>query len=143
MPDTLPVATTESITIVHEGGLAFSASMRGHRVLTDQPTSLGGEDRGTTPLELIGAALGTCIALYVVQFCNARQISSAGLRVGVTSHKAKTPYRIGRYDVQLTLPAELPLELYERARRAAESCAVHNTLMHAPEIGISIAGDVS
>jgi putative redox protein len=139
MPDTMPVATSVATTITHEGGLAFSANVRGHQLFTDQPASAGGEDRGPTPLELIGAALGTCVALYVTQFCNAREISAAGLRVDVTGHKAKAPYRMGSYDVQLTLPFALPPELHEAAQRVAHSCAVHNTLTSPPEIRISTA----
>lgn len=144
MPDTLPI-TTNITTITHEGGLAFAANVRGHQLLTDQPVSAGGEDRGPTPLELIGAALGTCIALYISQFCAAREISPAGLAVDVTGHKARAPYRMGSYDVRLTLPTALPPGLQEAALRVARTCAVHNTITSNPDIRIAhtSAEDVS
>jgi putative redox protein len=139
MPETKPVPTGTVTTITHEGGLAFSASVRGHKILTDQPLAAGGQDRAPTPLELLAAALGTCIALYVTQFCNARELPAAGLRVEVTGEKAKIPYRMGSFEVQLTLPADFPVVLHDAVERVARTCAVHNTLMQPPEIKLEIA----
>ena len=138
MQETRPTATATRTTITHEGGLAFSASVRGHKVLTDQPLAAGGQDSAPSPLELLGAALGTCIALYVTQFCNARELSTAGLRVEVSGEKAKIPYRMGSFDVHLTLPADFPVVLHEAVERVARTCAVHNTLMNAPDIALEI-----
>jgi putative redox protein len=138
MQETRPIASSTRTTITHEGGLAFSASVRGHRVLTDQPLAAGGQDSAPSPLELLGAALGTCIALYVTQFCNARELSTAGLRVEVSGEKAKVPYRMGSFAVQLTLPADFPVVLHQAVERVARTCAVHNTLMNAPEITLGI-----
>ena len=138
MHETKPTATGVRTTITHEGGLAFSASVRGHRILTDQPLAAGGQDSAASPLELLGAALGTCIGLYVTQFCNARDLSTDGLRVEVIGEKAKIPYRMGRFDVQLTLPTDFPGVLQDAVERVARTCAVHNTLMNSPEINLEI-----
>jgi len=40
------------------------------------------------PLELIGAALGSCIALYVQRFLHVRNLPYHGMRVEVEQHKA-------------------------------------------------------
>ena len=138
MQETRPAATGTRTTITHEGGLAFSASVRGHKILTDQPLAAGGQDSAPSPLELLGAALGTCIALYVTQFCNARELSTTGLRVEVTGEKAKSPFRMGSFEVQLTLPVDFPVVLQDAVERVARTCAVHNTLVHPPEIKLEI-----
>jgi putative redox protein len=138
MQETRPIANGSLTTITHEGGLAFSASVRGHKILTDQPVTAGGQDSAPSPLELLGAALGTCVALYVTQFCNARELSTTGMRVEVTGEKAKIPYRMGSFDVRLTLPADFPVVLHDAVERVARTCAVHNTLTHAPEITFEI-----
>ena len=121
-------------TITSAGGLQFTARVRGHEVRTDQPVTAGGEDTAPTPLELIGVALGSCIALYVTQFCRTRNIATSGLRVAITQATAKNPYRVGRYDVHVTLPDNFPAEYRPAVHRVVETCAVHNTLMHPPEI---------
>jgi putative redox protein len=129
---------TPIATVRHEGGKRFSAETRGHTVLTDQPMESGGTDIGPTPLELIGIALGSCIALYVEQFCSARRIETEGLRVDVSQTTAKTPSRVASYDVALHLPPGFPDRYREAVQHVARSCPVHNTLAYAPAIHVDI-----
>lgn len=120
--------TREPIAVTHEGGLAFAAQVRSHRLLTDQPVHAGGADSGPTPLELIGASLGTCIAFYVHQFCVSRGLPDEGLRIEVLPHNAPNPSRIARFDVTVRLATELPPHAMEMLERVARSCPAHNTL---------------
>jgi uncharacterized OsmC-like protein len=46
----------------HEG------SPGGEVVLTDQPTTAGGEDAAMTPVELLVASLGSCVAFYAGRY---------------------------------------------------------------------------
>ncbi|MHB1070258.1 MAG: OsmC family protein, partial [Gemmatimonadaceae bacterium] len=59
----------DPMVITHVGGVQFSAQVRSHRILVDQPERGGGADGGPSPMELLGVSLGTCVALYVQQFC--------------------------------------------------------------------------
>lgn len=120
------------------GGLRFNATIRGHAVVMDQPVAAGGGDVAPSPLELLGASLGGCIALYVHHFCAARGIADDELRVEVTAEAARQPYRIGRFAVRLTLPASLPAEYHAAIERVVKTCPVHNTLLHPPEIGLEL-----
>jgi uncharacterized OsmC-like protein len=120
-------------------GLRFDAEVRGHVVSTDQPRSVGGADTAAMPLELLDAALGTCIALYVHQFCLSRGLPVDGLRVEVHSQRAPgAPKRIGQFDVRVELPAGVPAHLLPLIERVARSCPVHNTLLTAPQIECEI-----
>lgn len=136
--ETKVAATRPAAVVTHEGGLKFVAQLREHRLTTDQPVAAGGANSAPTPLELIGAALGSCIALALAHFCNARAIPTAGLRVEVTQQTAKAPYRVGSYQVSVTLPDAFPPAYRETADRVARTCAVHNTLSHPPQIGIEL-----
>src|SRR5688572_5225897 len=101
--------TARAVTVVtHEGGLKLVADVRGHRVPTDQPIKAGGADSAAMPLDLIGAALATCIGLAVVQFCAARELSTDGLQVDLAQRIARDPYRVDRYEVSVRLPADFP-----------------------------------
>jgi uncharacterized OsmC-like protein len=124
MSDVAPTITAEA-----EGGVRITATVRGHRVETDQPVPAGGEDAAAMPLELLGAALATCAALYAHQFCATRRIPSEGLRVEVDTEQAKAPRRIARFDLRVHLPAGFPEEYVEALERAVRACPAMNTLL--------------
>lgn len=124
------------MVITHDGGLRFAAQIRQHRVMVDQPTAGGGGDSAPTPLELLGASLGTCVALYVQQFCQARSLPYQGMRVEVDPHGAHG--RIGRFDVRVVLPEALPPHYAQMLERVARSCPAHNTLTQGAEVAVTI-----
>lgn len=128
----------QPIAVTHAGGLKFAAQIRSHRVLVDQPVHGGGDDAGPAPLELLGASLGTCVALYVQQFCRVRGLPYEGLRVLVETQGAANPNRIGRFALRVVLPTELPEQYAEMLERVARSCPAHNTLAHGAEVSIQI-----
>jgi putative redox protein len=130
------------MVVTHEGGLKFAAQIRGHRLVVDQPAGAG-EDAGPTPIELLGASLGTCVALYVQQFCETRGLPHAGMRVEVQQLGAQNPGRIGKFEVRVTLPEELPAQYAEMVQRVARSCPAHNTLTHGAEVEVTVEVDAS
>ena len=44
-------------------GLAHDVEIRDHRMVADEPSEQGGEDRGPTPQELLAASLAACTAI--------------------------------------------------------------------------------
>jgi len=131
------------ITVTWDGGLQFSAEIRGHRLTVDQPVEAGGLDGGPMPIELVPASLGTCVALFVKQFLATRDLDSTGLTVEVRAHSMSNPHRLGRFDVRVLIPAGVPEKYRDAVRRAAESCTAHHTLTHQPEIAFSIVEGAS
>jgi len=129
------------MVITHEGGVKFAAQIRGHRVIVDQPSGGGGEDAAPMPLELLGASLGTCVALYVQQFCHARGLPYQGMRVEVDPRGAQG--RIGRFDVRVVMPEPLPPQYAQLLERVARSCPAHNTLAHGAEVAVDIQQPVT
>jgi len=49
-------------------GEAYEVTVRGHRLVVDQPTDAGGQDSAPTPTELFVASLATCVAFYAGRF---------------------------------------------------------------------------
>lgn len=121
--------------ITHEGGLRFAAQIRKHRLIVDQPAP-SGEDSAPMPIELLGASLGTCVALYVQQFCHARGLPYEGMKVEVDPRGAHG--RIGTFDVRVVLPEALPPQYAQMLERVAQSCPAHNTLTHGAEVNVAI-----
>jgi uncharacterized OsmC-like protein len=129
------------ITVTWDGGVRFTADVRGHTVSVDQPPQAGGADTAPMPLELLPTSLGTCVALFVQQFLVTRGLDATGLTVVVTAAGATNPHRLGRFDVEVRIPGGVPEKYREAVVRAAETCTVHHTLTHAPEIRVEVRGE--
>ena len=126
------------ITVTWDGGVRFTADVRGHKITVDQPPQGGGEDAGPMPLELLPTSLATCVALFVQQFLVTRGLDATGLEVQVLTAGAANPHRIGRFDVTVAIPKGIPPQYKDAVVRVAESCTVHHTLMHRPEIKVAV-----
>jgi uncharacterized OsmC-like protein len=107
-------------------------------VITDQSQRAGGEDAAPSPTELISAALASCIALYVHQFCVSRGLRHEGMRIEVMPFNATSPNRIAQLDVTVHLPQELSPHVREMLERVVRSCPVHNTLAHGAAVSVAI-----
>ena len=128
----------QPIVVTHEGGVRFAAQIRSHRVVVDQPERGGGADAGPMPLELIGTALGTCIALYVQRFLHVRNLPYEGMRVEVEQHTAGNPNRIGAFVARVILPVPLPAAYVGLLERVARTCPAHATLTHRSQVLVTI-----
>ncbi|HEX6589176.1 MAG TPA: OsmC family protein [Longimicrobiales bacterium] len=137
----MTIATSKhSILATAAGGLAFDVAVRGHTIATDQTVRSGGADAAPTPLELMGAALAACVALYARKYCLAQGLDGDGIAVEVKPVWREDPGRVGRYDVVVHLPAGFPAEHRDGLMAMAADCPVHHTLAHSPELAFRVAG---
>ncbi len=125
-------------TVEYLGGVKFEAAARGHRVVCDQPLDNKGTDAGMSPPEFLLTSLGTCAAFYAAEYLRARSLDATGLRVRVTAEKASGPARLASFEIEITVPTLSDEKHREGVLRAAKSCLIHNTLMHAPAIEITL-----
>jgi uncharacterized OsmC-like protein len=78
------------------------------------------------------------VAFYVQQFLATRGLDATGLEVQVFSAGAPNPNRIGLLEVTVSVPKGIPAQYRDAVVRAAESCTVHHTLTHTPEISVNL-----
>ena len=123
--------------VTHLEGACFAAQIRSHTIIVDQPAHAGGEDLGPMPLELLGASLGACVALYVHRFLETRSLQHDGLRVEVSERKVKDPSRVAEFEVRVQLPAAVPEHYMAMLERVVQSCPAHTTLLHGAEVSVS------
>ena len=134
----MSIVDNQPIVVTYEGGVSFAAQIRAHRLVVDQPESAGGSDAGPMPLELLGAALGTCIAYYLQQFMHPRGLPYERMRVEVEQRKGTKPSRIATFVVKVVLPDSMSRTTVEILERVARSCPAHGTLTHAAEVIVAI-----
>jgi putative redox protein len=136
--DGTPRPAPKPIVVTHLDGLRFAAQIRCHRLIVDQPERGGGHDEGPSPLELLGASLGTCVALYVHKFLAARGLPTDSLSVEVVQLSAPNPNRIAQFEVRIRLSDEIPMVYRPMLEAVARVCPAHNTLAHGAEVRVAI-----
>ena len=125
--------------VTHDTGDRFEIEIRGHRVVVDQPESIGGEDVGPTPTELFVASLGSCVGFYARRYLARHRLDSTGLTVEVAYDMATKPSRVGEVTLRVVVPAGVPEERRAGLLAAAGHCTVHNTLTTPPEVRVDLA----
>jgi putative redox protein len=108
-----------------------------HTLTADEPQSMGGDDRGPTPYQLLMASLGACTSITLRMYAERKQLALSGIRIRLRHAKihaadcAHCETQTGKLD-EITRELELTGELTpaERARllEIANKCPVHRTL---------------
>ena len=123
--------------VTHVSGVKFAIQIRSHEILVDQTVKGGGTDSAPTPLELLGAGLGSCIAYYMHHFFHARGLPADGISVAVSHRSTSNPSRIEAFEVKVTLPADVPPQYMPLLERVLEACPAHNTLSMGSKIAVT------
>ena len=99
-----------------------------HWVETDEPEDLGGEDTAPTPLELLPAALASCVVTHSIRmFARRKGWELDEIGADVTLDREVRP---ARCIIAVRLPDGLSEEQTRRLEQVAKACAVHRTLEH-------------
>jgi putative redox protein len=118
-------------------GEAYEVTVRGHRVLVDQPADHGGADDGPTPTELFVASLAACVAFHAGRYLTRHGYSRDGLAVSAGYEMASDrPARVGNIRLTVRVPADLPSQRWAALRAVVSHCTVHNSLASPPSVTI-------
>ena len=128
------------IKITFPGGKKVNAEMGGMVIPTDQSIEDGGEGTAPSPLSYFLASLGTCAGIYVLSFCQQREIVTEGLELTqrmefVTDDAGKK--RLSRLTIDILLPHGFPEKYRNAIVKAAELCTVKKVIMDPPEFVIT------
>jgi ribosomal protein S12 methylthiotransferase accessory factor len=124
------------IDISFPGGRRVVAQVGAHRIETDQPVALGGEDAAPAPFDLFLASIATCAGVYALGFLQARDLSSEGLRMRQHVELDETTHLPARIRLELTLPPHVPEKYRAALVRAVESCKVKKTIAAMPSFEV-------
>ncbi len=126
-----------SMRIVFGGGKRVDAIYKGFTIHTDQPEDAGGENSAPTPFDLFLASLGTCAGLYVLAFCQRRNLPTGEIAMTLDTERDEATHRISRIHVDIALPDDFPAEIVAACVRAAEQCAVKSAIQNAPRVEVA------
>lgn len=125
------------------GKVASRTVIGGHELVFDQPANVpGGEDRGPSPLDVMTVAVGACAHYFAAAYLHARGMSPDGLTVEVESQKERVPVsRVGKLALKVHLPKGVDHHHAVGIERAIKNCPAYGTLLHPPDVEISIERD--
>lgn len=102
-------------------------SVRSHKLWSDEPRDLGGDDAGPSPQELLAASLAACTAITMEMYAERK-----GWDVGHIEVECQyTPAERGcptKFELVTRMPDHLTDEQVQRLSVIAAKCPVHRTL---------------
>src|SRR5689334_6825456 len=87
---------------------------RAHRVVTDEPESVGGGGSAPAPHELLPAALASCVSTMIVMYARTKEWPLDGVEVDVDYEHRATPRR---FDIEIRLTGPLTETQVERLEK--------------------------
>ena len=122
------------IVVTHGGGKKINAEVNGFTVHTDQGPRSGGEGSAPEPFTLFLTSLATCAGIYVVSFCQARNIPTEGVRLIQDHDFDPRTGKLSRIRLEVELPKDFPEKYRDAVVRAAAACTVKKTMESPPEM---------
>jgi len=119
------------------GGFRTDITAGSHRLVADEPKSVGGTDHGPTPYDLLSAALATCTSMTLKMYAAHKQLALRSTTVDVSHDKVhandcadceSTAGKIDEFRRVITLDGKLSDEQTSRLLEIADRCPVHRTL---------------
>jgi len=119
------------------GGARVDAHYGPYTIMTDQPLAGGGNGSAPTPFALFLASMGTCAGIYVLGFCQQRNLPTEGIRIVQRMHRSIQTGLMSKIDLEIQVPPSFPEKYHASLIRSAQLCAVKKHLETPPAFGIS------
>lgn len=126
------------VTVTSQGNLRNEVRYDGGTLITDEPTSQGGDGAGPDPYTLLLAALGSCISMTVNMYAQRKGWAVERVTVKLRQNRIHaedckecertTEGYVHRIERAVTIEGDLSEEQQARLQEIARKCPVHKTL---------------
>ena len=121
--------------ITFSGNARVDANFGGFSLKTDQPAP-SGDGSAPTPFATFLASIGTCAGIYVLGFCQQRNIPTDNIKIIQRMQSDRLTGLIGQIDLDIQLPPDFPEKYRAAVIRSAEQCAVKKHLENPPRFKV-------
>jgi putative redox protein len=134
---------SDDIVVSETGAGKFqnAVSVGSHRLLADEPTSVGGLDSGPSPYDYLAIALAACTSMTLRIYAEYKHLSMGRLTVRVNHGKVAVEHcadcgsavegragKIDRFERVISVEGNVDAAVRERLVEIANKCPVHRTL---------------
>lgn len=115
------------------GGARVDAHFGPFTVKTDQPPAAS----APTPFATFLASIGTCAGIYVLGFCQQRNLPTEGLRIIQRMYTNPATGMVGQIDLEIQTPPDFPERYLPALIKTAELCAVKKHFENPPKFEVT------
>ena len=131
---------SDEIIISLKGGKKVQADYKNFEIKTDQSVNEGGEASAPEPYALFLASIGTCAGVYVLSFCQSRNIPTHEIKL-VQKMAWSDKGKLTKVSTEIVVPPTFPTKYHKPLTRVAGLCAVKRTIQDPPEFEIQTVVD--
>lgn len=115
-----------SVTATRVDGYTHEMVADGHQLIVDEPESVGGADKGPSPIGLLTSALASCTAITVEMYAERKGWDLGDFKVCASQHRHDDGTR--HFEVKLHLPGGFSEDRSLKIKEIAGKCPVHQAL---------------
>ncbi len=138
VPEEEQLRTDHQVVVRLDDGFTTEIRAGQHDLIADEPESVGGDNLGPSPYELLSASLGACTAMTIQMYARRKKWDVQEVEVHLSHNKTymddcaecdKPTSKIDHFTRTIRLEGDLTDEQKERILVIANKCPVHRTLM--------------
>lgn len=124
---------TNTMKVSFPGGKRVDASYNGFEIRTDQDVDSGGDGSAPEPFDYFLASIATCAGIYVLGFCQKRDIPYDGINITQSWKLEEKTKKLTDVRITIEVPPDFPEKYHDALVRAANQCKVKKTLEDPPQ----------
>ena len=128
--------SSNTMTVAFPGGKRVDATYGKFEIATDQCVDSGGDETAPEPFDYFLASLATCAGIYVLGFCQKRNIPHDGIRLTQRWERDEKGKRLTEIHISIEVPPDFPEKYHSALVRVANQCAVKKTFENPPEFDV-------
>lgn len=136
-------ADWEGVLVAETGEGKFQNYVRSghHRLLADEPTSVGGLDSGPSPYDYLAIALGACTSMTLRMYASFKKLDIGAISVTVLHEKIHADDceecaeevvskggKIDQFERRISIEGDVDPALHKKLLEIADKCPVHKTI---------------
>lgn len=131
----------KKIVHIHLGNENYKTVMTAgnHELISDEPQSVGGMDKGPDPYDYLLMSLGSCSVITMRMYAERKKWPVEDIFVEMRHHKAHADdcedcddpkARIDKIEKDITVKGDLSEEQVQKLLEISKKCPVHKTLLN-------------